>query len=76
MKALERTIVDTIVSDIKNRVGLSAEWNSIDYEVREEMIQEWCTKVKRLLNGKKPLKRYRDTSSEDFAAALREVLNQ
>lgn len=76
MEALERTIVDTIVSDIKNRIGLSAEWDAIDPDLREEILESWRFKVKRLLNGKKPLKRYRDQSTADFSQALREFVHK
>ncbi len=46
----EEQIVFDIIADIKDRRGLKSEWNSIDEDIVEEIIEKWTGVVKN--NGK------------------------
>lgn len=39
--AAARNIVDKIIEDLSDRRGLRQEWNSIDEDIKEEIIQVW-----------------------------------
>jgi len=40
-QAMIRLMVDSIVEDLKDRSGLENEWDAIDREIRDEIVEEW-----------------------------------
>ena len=45
-------IVDAIIYDISDRRGLKREWSVIDYDVRDEIKQEWQEIIREALKIK------------------------
>lgn len=48
---LEEKIVFRIISDFTDRRGLRQEWENIDDDIQEEIIETWINIVKKELNG-------------------------
>ena len=40
-KAVARKIVDDIITDVTDRKGLRQEWEEIDEDIQEEIIDSW-----------------------------------
>lgn len=48
---LEEKIVFRIIRDFTDRRGLRQEWENIDDDIQEEIIETWINIVKKELNG-------------------------
>ena len=46
----EEEIVFKILSDFTNRRGLSGEWDQIDDDIQEEIIETWIDNTREILN--------------------------
>jgi hypothetical protein len=43
-------IVEAILKDLKGRRGLRQEWDGIDRDIQEEIIDVWAASVRQILN--------------------------
>jgi len=44
-------IVEGILTDLKDRRGLRQEWNAIDDEIRQQIVETWSAIVRKILTG-------------------------